>query len=158
MFDWNGIDEEIANGVDEYAAVEPIGNIHVNEETPVRSESLAYDRADEEADDDDYNEVANEHGTEDGNAHDYNGDGNDRSEVVVLELQLVATMMQPPLAVRMVDPVMFPRNYEPKKLQDIPPPSNMNANSQVLDVAIPAVINTNYVDNEPLSHIVTSVP
>jgi hypothetical protein len=38
-------------------------------------------------------------------------------KVVVLALQLVATMMQPPLAVRMVDPVMFPRNYEPKKLQ-----------------------------------------
>jgi hypothetical protein len=26
-------------------------------------------------------------------------------------------MMQPPLAVRMVDPVMFPRNNEPRKLQ-----------------------------------------
>jgi hypothetical protein len=38
-------------------------------------------------------------------------------KVVVLALQLVATMMQPPLAVRMVDPVMFSRNYEPKKLQ-----------------------------------------
>jgi hypothetical protein len=34
----------------------------------------------------------------------------------------------------------------------------MNANSQVPDVAIPVVINTNDVDNEPLSHIVTSVP
>jgi hypothetical protein len=50
------------------------------EETPVRSESLAYDRADEEADDDNYDEVANQHGTEDGNAHDHNGDGNDRGE------------------------------------------------------------------------------
>jgi hypothetical protein len=38
-------------------------------------------------------------------------------KVVVLVLQLVATMMQPPLAVRMVDPIMFPRNNEPKKLQ-----------------------------------------
>jgi hypothetical protein len=38
-------------------------------------------------------------------------------KVVVLALHLVATMMQPPLAVRMVDPVMFPRNYELKKLQ-----------------------------------------
>jgi hypothetical protein len=80
VFDWNGIDEEIANGVDEYTVVEPIGNMHVNEETPVCSESLAYDRADEEADDDDYDEVANEHGIEDGNAHDHNGDGNDHGE------------------------------------------------------------------------------
>jgi hypothetical protein len=78
VFDWNGIDEEIANGVDEHAAVGPIGNMHVNEETPVRSEELAYDRADEETDDDDYDEVANEHGIEDGNAHGRNGDGNDR--------------------------------------------------------------------------------
>jgi hypothetical protein len=79
-FDWNGIDEEIANSVDEHAAVGPIGNMHVNEETPVRSEELAYDQADEEPDDDDYDEVANEHGTEDGNAHGRNGDGNDRGE------------------------------------------------------------------------------
>jgi hypothetical protein len=38
-------------------------------------------------------------------------------KVVVLALQLVATMMQPPLVVRMVDPVMFPRKNKPKKLQ-----------------------------------------
>ena len=38
-------------------------------------------------------------------------------KVVVLELQLVATMMQPPLAMKMVDPVMFPMNKKPKKLQ-----------------------------------------
>jgi hypothetical protein len=38
-------------------------------------------------------------------------------KVVVLALQLVATMIQPPLAVQMVDPVMFPRNNEPKKFQ-----------------------------------------
>jgi hypothetical protein len=42
-FDWNGIDEEIANGVDEHAAVGPIGNMHVNEEAPVCYEELAYD-------------------------------------------------------------------------------------------------------------------
>jgi hypothetical protein len=80
VFDWNGIDEEITNGVDEYAAMGPIGNMHVNEEAPVRSEERAYDRADEEPDDDDYYEVANEHCTEDGNVHDRNGDGNDRGE------------------------------------------------------------------------------
>ena len=73
--------------------------------------------------------------------------------------------MQPPLVVQMVDPVMFPRNNESKKLQtrkiqieDIPPPSNTNANSQVPNIAIPTVINTNDVNNEPLSYIVTSAP
>jgi hypothetical protein len=48
MFDWNGIDEEIANGVDEHAAVGPIGNMHVNEEKHVHFEEPTYDRADEE--------------------------------------------------------------------------------------------------------------
>jgi hypothetical protein len=38
-------------------------------------------------------------------------------KVVVLALQLVATMMQPSLAVRMVDPVIFHKKNEPKKLQ-----------------------------------------
>jgi hypothetical protein len=38
-------------------------------------------------------------------------------KVVVLALQLVATKMQPPLAVGMVEPVMFPRKNEPRKLQ-----------------------------------------
>jgi hypothetical protein len=42
VFDWNGIIEEIANGVDEHADVGPIGNMHVNEEAPVRSEEPAY--------------------------------------------------------------------------------------------------------------------
>jgi hypothetical protein len=43
VFDWNGVDEEIANGVDEHAAVGPIGNMHVNEEALVRFEELTYD-------------------------------------------------------------------------------------------------------------------
>ena len=116
-FDWNGIDEEIENGVDEYTIVGPIGNMHVNEEAPVRSDDLAYDWANEEPNDDDYDEVTNEHGIEDGNTHGRNGDGNDAVKVVVLALQLVATMMQPLLAMRMVDIVIFSRNNEPKKLQ-----------------------------------------
>ena len=43
-------------------------------------------------------------------------------------------------------------------MEDIPPLSNTNANSQVLDVAIPTVINTNDVAKEPLSHIISSAP
>ena len=69
VFDWNGINEEIANGVDEHAAMGPIRNMHVNEEALVCSEKLAYDRADEELGDDDYDEVVIEHGIEDGNMH-----------------------------------------------------------------------------------------
>jgi hypothetical protein len=80
VFDWNGIDEEIANGVDEHAVVGPIGNMHVNEEAPICSEERAYDQADEEPDDDSYDEVANEHGIEDGNVHGRNCDDNDCGE------------------------------------------------------------------------------
>jgi hypothetical protein len=40
--------------------VGPIENMHVNEEAHVRSEEPTYDRADEEPDDDDYDEVAND--------------------------------------------------------------------------------------------------
>jgi hypothetical protein len=117
MFDWNGIDEEIANGVDEHAAVEPIGNMHVNEEAPICSEEPAYDRADEEPDDDEYDEVANEHGTEDGIAHGRNSDGNDHSEGGGIGTVVGGNNDAPPLAVWMVDPVVFPMNNEPKKLQ-----------------------------------------
>jgi hypothetical protein len=80
MFDWNGINEEIANGVDEHTTMGPIGNMHVNEDAPVRSIKRAYDRADEESNDDDYDEVANQYGTKNGNTHGHNGDGNDRGK------------------------------------------------------------------------------
>jgi hypothetical protein len=80
MFEWNGINEEIANGVDEHTTMGPIGNMHVNEDAPVRSIKRAYDRADEESNDDDYDEVANQYGTKNGNTHGHNGDGNDRGK------------------------------------------------------------------------------
>jgi hypothetical protein len=147
MFDWNGIDEEIANGVDEHATVGPFGNM----------------QADEEPDDDDYDEVANEHGTEDGNAHGCNGDGNDRGEgggtgAVVGGNNDAASVgnadggsSNVPQEQRIEE-----APNQGVEIEDIPPPSNTNANSQVLDVAIPAVNNTNDVNNEPLSHMVTS--
>ena len=80
VFDWNGIDEKIANDIVEYLAVGPIGNMHVNKEAPICFEELAYDQVDEELNDDDYDEVTNKHGTEDGNAHGRNSDDNDRNE------------------------------------------------------------------------------
>ena len=77
MFEWNGIDEEIANGVDERSTMGPIENMHLNEDAPVCFIKRAYDRADEEPHDDDYDEVANQYGTKNGNTHCHNGDGND---------------------------------------------------------------------------------
>ena len=56
MFDWNGINEEITNSVDEHMAVGPIGNMHIND-VPICSIDCVYDQADEEPDDDDYDEV-----------------------------------------------------------------------------------------------------
>jgi hypothetical protein len=165
VFDWNGIDEEIANGVDEHAAVGPIGNMHVNEETHVRSEELAYDRANEEADDDDYDEVANEHGTKDRNAHGRNGDGNDRGEGGGIGAAVGSNNDAASVGSADGGSSNVPHELRTEEapnqgvqIEDIPPPSNTNANFQVPDVAIPVVINTNDVDNEPLSHIVTSVP
>jgi hypothetical protein len=43
VFDWNGINDEIANGIDEHAAVGSIGNMHINEKAPICSEERAYD-------------------------------------------------------------------------------------------------------------------
>jgi hypothetical protein len=165
VFDWNGIDEEIANGVDEHAAVGPIENMHVNGETHVRSEELAYDQADEEADHDDYDEVANEHGTEDGNAHGCNGDGNDHGEGGGIGAPVGGNNDAASVGSADGGSSNVPQELRTEEapnqgvqIKDILPPSNTNANSQVPNVAILVVINTNDVDNEPLSHIVTSVP
>jgi hypothetical protein len=76
-FDWNEIDEEVANSIDKYTAMGPIGNVHVNEDAPIGFAQHGYNQADEEPNDDNYNEVANEHGEENGNTHGHNGDSND---------------------------------------------------------------------------------
>jgi hypothetical protein len=143
----------------------PIGNMHVNEETPIRSKELAYDQADEEGDDDDYDEVANEHGTEDGNAHGRNGDGNDHGERGGIGATVGGNNDAAFVGSADGGSSNVPQELRTEKapnqgvlIEGIPPPSNTNANSQVPNVAIPVVINTNDVDNEPLSHIVTSVP
>jgi hypothetical protein len=80
VYDWNEINEGIANGVDEHATVGPIGNMHIDEDAPLRFAKHAYDRANEEPDDDNYYDVANEYGEENGNTHGRNGDGNDRTK------------------------------------------------------------------------------
>jgi hypothetical protein len=80
VYDWNAIDEKMASGVDEYVAVGSIRNMHVDEDAPVRSTERAYDRADEEPDDYNYDEVDNEHGEGNGSTHGRNGDSNDHGE------------------------------------------------------------------------------
>jgi hypothetical protein len=63
-FDWNEIDEELANGSEGHTIVGSIGNMYVNEDSPVGSGEHGYDQADEEPNDDNYNDVANDHGKE----------------------------------------------------------------------------------------------
>jgi hypothetical protein len=136
MFDGNGIDEEIANGVDEHAAVGPIRNMHVNEEALVRSEEPTYDWADEEPDDDDYDEVANEHGTEDGNTHGHNGDGNDRGEGGGTGVAAGGNNDAAFVGSADGGSSNIPQEEwteeapnQGVEIEDIPPPSNTNANS-----------------------------
>jgi hypothetical protein len=79
-FNWNDINDEVENGVDGYMAMEPIGNMHVNEDVPVGSKEHGYDQADRKLNDDNYNDVADDHGKENGNELGRNGDSNDSGE------------------------------------------------------------------------------
>ena len=54
--------------------------MHVNGDAPIRYVERTYDQVDEKSNDDDYDVVANEHGTENKNTHGHNGNGNDHSE------------------------------------------------------------------------------
>jgi hypothetical protein len=165
LFDWNGIDEEITNGVDEYAAVGPIGNMHVNKDALVRSEERAYDRGDEEPDDDDYDEVANEHGTENGNTHGSNGDGNDRGEGGSTSVAVGGNNDAASVGSEDGGSNNVPQEERTEEapnqgveIQDNPLPSITNINYQVPNVVIPVVNYTNEDDNASLSHIITNAP
>jgi hypothetical protein len=61
--------------------------------------------------------LLNEHGTKDGNAHGHNGDVNDRGEGGGIGAAVGGNNDAASVGSAEVDPVMFPRNYEPKKLQ-----------------------------------------
>jgi hypothetical protein len=54
--------------------------MHINEDALVGSAKHGYNRTNEELDDDDYNDVANDHGKENGNKCGHNGDSNDHGE------------------------------------------------------------------------------
>jgi hypothetical protein len=43
VYDWNEIDEEIANGVDKDTTVGSIENMHADKDAPIRSVERAYD-------------------------------------------------------------------------------------------------------------------
>ena len=148
VYDQNEIDEEIANIVDKHAAVGPIRNMHVHEDAHVRSTKHAYDQANEVADDDDYDEVANEYSEENGNAHGCNGDDNDRGEGGVIGAAASGNNDAASVGSGSGGSSNVPQKEQFQKtpnqgveIQDNPPPSNMNVNSQVPNVVIPVINN-----------------
>jgi hypothetical protein len=80
VWDWNDIDAEGTNDVNEPTAVEPIVNVQGNEETVVPSAERLYERADEELDDGANIEVSFEEGTEEDIVHSHNGASNGLAE------------------------------------------------------------------------------
>jgi hypothetical protein len=117
MYDRNEINEEMANDVVEHAAMGSIGNMHVDEDALVGSTECGYDRVDEKLDDDDYDEVANEHSRRMEIRMASMVIATTVVKVMLVALQLVVTLMQPLMAVEMVDLVIFPKKNEPRKLQ-----------------------------------------
>jgi hypothetical protein len=155
VLNWNGIDEEIANDVD--------GNMHVNEDAPVYSVERVYDRVDEEPDDDEYDEVANEHGKENGNAHGRNGDGNNCCEGGATGAAAGGNNDTASVGSGDGGSSNVPHEEQTKEapnqgieIQDDPSLSDTNINSQVPNVVIPVVNNSNEDDNAPLNHMYTS--
>jgi hypothetical protein len=117
MYDWNEIDEEIANGVEEHVAIRPIKNMHIKEDAPLGFVERAYDRADEEPNDDDYMKLLMSIARRMETRMASMVIATTVVKVVLVALQPVETLMQPLLAVGMVDLVMFPRKNEPRTLQ-----------------------------------------
>jgi hypothetical protein len=161
VYDWNEIDEEIANGVDKHAAVGPIRNMHVDEDAPVCSVDCAYDRADEESDDDDYDKVANEHSEENGNAHGQNGNGNNCGEGGATGAAVSCNNDAASVASGdggSSNVLQEGRTEEAPnqgvEIQDNP--LDVNVNSQVPNVVIPVVNNKDEKDNAPLNYMYTS--
>jgi hypothetical protein len=91
--------------------------MHVNEDAPVRSAERVYDRVDEEPDDVDYDEVANEYGEENENELGRNGDGKDRGEGGATGATVGGNNDTTSVGSGMVDPILFHRKNELRKLQ-----------------------------------------
>ena len=94
-----------------------IASMHVDKDGPVRFAEYNNDQVDEEPDNDDYDEVVNELGEENRNAHGHNGDGNNRSEGGATCTTDGGNNDANSFSMGMVDPMMFPKKNIPKKLQ-----------------------------------------
>jgi hypothetical protein len=93
-----------------------IGNVHVNENEPIGSIQYGYNRADEELDDDDYMKLLMNMTRRMETCMATTTIATTVEKVVLVALQSVAILMQPPLAMGMVDLIMLPRSNQLRKL------------------------------------------
>jgi hypothetical protein len=163
------IDEEVANNIDGHAAVGSIGNMHVNEDAVVGSVEHGYDLANEELDDDDYNDVANDHGEENENKCGCTGDSNDRGEDGTTGTMVSGSSDAAPIGNRdggtsnasEEEPTEEePTEEDPNQgveIQDNPPPFDTNVNSQVPNIVILAMGNADEDDDVLLNEMFPTI-
>jgi hypothetical protein len=120
----------------------------INEDTPVGSIEHGYDQEDEEPDDNNYNEVENEHGMENGNAHGHNSDSNDHGEGGLNATTVGGNTNAVSIGNEDGGSSNAPQEQSTKEapnqdveIQENPPPFDTNVNSQVPNVDIPAMDN-----------------
>jgi hypothetical protein len=125
-----------------------IGNMYVNEDSPVGSGEHGYDQADEEPNDDNYNDVANDHGKENGNERGYNGDSNDHEEGGATGTMVHDNNDAIPIGNGDGRTSNAPEEEPTEEvsnqgieIQDNPPPFDRNVNSQVPNTVIPSMDN-----------------
>ena len=164
VYDWNEINEKIASGIDKYVAMGSIGNMHVDEDVPVHSTKCAYDRANEESDDYNYDEIDNEHGEGDGNTYSCNGDSNDCGEGGATGNAVSSNSDATSIGSGDGGPSNVPQEETPEEapnqgieIQNNSPPLDMNVNSQVPNVVVLAVNNTDEEDNAVFNQMCTIV-
>jgi hypothetical protein len=160
VWDWNDIDAEGTNNVNEPTAVEPIVNVQGNEETVVPSAKRLYEQADEELDDGANIEVSFEEGTEEDITHSHNGASNGLAKGTASgstacgnsNAASTSNGGNGPHTVAETEPTESVRN---QGVQDNPPPPDMNVNSQIPHVVVPTVNNTSREENVPVNEMHT---
>ena len=163
-FNWNEIDEEVANNIDGHVAVGSIGNMHVNEEATVGFIEHGYDLANEELDDDDYNDATNDHGEENENKCGRNGDSNDHGEGGATSTMVSGSNDATPIGNRdggtsnasKEEPTEEDPNHG-IEIQDNPLPFDTNVNSQVPNIVILAMGNADEDDDVLLNEMFPNV-
>jgi hypothetical protein len=138
--------------------------MHVNEDALLGFAERGYDLTDEEPDDDNNDEVANEHGEENGNVHGRNSNSNDRGEGGASGTVVGGNTNAASVGSGDGGPNNVPQEKQIDEapnhgveIQNNQHPSIMNVNSQVPNVVIPAMNNTNEEDNVPLNQMCTNV-